>query len=103
VAGGAPFGEEESAELRRLARTLFKLRNGTLPLEQRDAMTRWGVWVDAFLASANPMSGAIQHLPYEGGVMDQPARTMSVWRLLQSEFIEAMPKGDGITERIRGG
>lgn len=102
MAGGAPFGEEESGELRSLARTLFRLGNGTLPMEQREAMGRWGVMIDGFLASVNPMSGAIQHMPFSGGALEQPSRTMAMWRLLQHEFIDAMPKGDGITERIRG-
>jgi hypothetical protein len=59
--------------------------------------------IETFLAGANPMSGAIGHLPYAGGVMEQPSRTMGIWRMLQGEYIEAMPKGDGVTERIRGG
>lgn len=59
--------------------------------------------MEAFLAGVNPMSGALGHLPYSGGVMEQPSRLMGTWRLLQGEYIAAMPKGDGITERIRGG
>lgn len=82
-------------------RTVFRLGNGTLPSDCREAMGRWGMLVNAFLIAVNPMSGAIQHLPFDGGVLDQPSRTMGIWRLMQAEFIAAMPK-DGVTERIRG-
>jgi len=102
VAGCTPFGEEEYGELTRLGRTLFQMGNGTVPSDLKGEMQKWGLWVTAFLASVNPMSGALQHLPFSGGVLEQPSRTMSVWRHLQGLYIECMPKGDGVTERIRG-
>ena len=76
---------------------------GYLPSEVREFVPRWGMLVSAFSGAVNPMSGAIQHLPCDGAYLDQPCKTMEVWRLLQGIWIECMPKGDGITERIRGG
>lgn len=46
----------------------------------------------AFQAAVNPMSGAIEHLPCDGGVLDQPMKTLQVWTLLQGVWIECMPK-----------
>lgn len=56
----------------------------------------------AFSGAVNPMSGALQHLPFDGGAMDQPSRTMDIWRILQGVYCECMPKGDAIGA-IRGG
>ena len=82
---------------------MYSPGGGYLPSDVREFVPRWGALVYGFVGAVNPMSGALQHLPCEGGYLDQPCKTMDVWRLLQSVFIECMPKGDGITERIRGG
>ena len=78
-------------------------RGGYIPSDLQGLVPRWGMLISAFVAAVNPMSGALQHLPCAGGYLDQPCKTMDLWRLLQGVYIECMPKGDGITERIRGG
>ncbi len=51
---------------------------------------RWGGVIEMFLASVDREHGSILHLPYPGGVLQQPRRTLQVWRFLQSVYTEAI-------------
>lgn len=54
----------------------------------------WAVVVQAFLGAVNRENGTLVHLPYAGGVLEQPYKTMQVFSLLQSIFIEEIEKAN---------
>jgi len=79
--------------LTRLARSVFSTGNGTVPQDDLGAMAKWGIWMQAFVASVNPVSGALLHLPFGGGAMEQPVKTMAVWNIIHHEYLATRPKG----------
>jgi hypothetical protein len=49
---------------------------------------RWSYVARLFFSAVNRENGTLQHLPYAGSVMDQPARTLAVFELMQGAFME---------------
>lgn len=37
-------------------------------------------------------TGSFLHMPYDGGLMKQPYRTMKIWQIVQGCFIEHVGK-----------
>jgi hypothetical protein len=48
------------------------------------------VFFDAFLICRDARYGNLLHLPFEGGVFEQPAKTMNVITYIQSLYIEKL-------------
>jgi hypothetical protein len=56
--------------------------------DTRAAHSRWGYIAKLFLMCVNKENGTLAILPEAGGLLDQPARTMSVFELMQGIFLE---------------
>lgn len=92
MAGVAPFDETDRAEVKRVARSVF---NGHgIPTELEGEAMRWATMIQAFLSSVDRENGSLLHLPFSGGILEQPYRTMSVFSLLQSVFLEEIEKAN---------
>jgi hypothetical protein len=55
--------------------------------------------VRLYLLVANPDNGALQAMPFEGGLLDQPHRTMQAFQVMQAQYWEYLGEE---TERIKG-
>lgn len=53
---------------------------------------RWGYLARLFFMGVNRENGTIQHLPTRGGLLEQPARVMSVFEVMQGCFMEHVNK-----------
>jgi hypothetical protein len=49
---------------------------------------KWGYIARLFFTCVNRENGTMQSLPFRGGVMDQPAKTLSVFETMQGLFME---------------
>jgi len=49
---------------------------------------RWGYMARLFFMGINRENGTLQHLPYPGSLLQQPAKTLSVFEVMQGCFME---------------
>jgi hypothetical protein len=78
--------EDRYAEIRKLAKQYVKNGFDIAKLEFPDNLTKELFY--RFPLSVG-MNGTIAHLPYRGGVMDQPDHAIQVYRILQEEIARA--------------
>lgn len=53
---------------------------------------RWGYLARLFFLSIDKEHGSLLHLPYDVGLMDQPAKTLAVFEMMQGVFVEHVNK-----------
>ena len=82
----------EESEIRQLARFLFNGANPTEQPELAEIYYKWKLLFEVFLQSVDRRTGSYLHLPFAGGILDQPAKTMSVLGVMQAEFFEKLSK-----------
>lgn len=58
--------------------------------ETKSAALKWSPWIDVFLDMSDKRTGSFIHLAYSGGVMEQPSKTMTILRVIQSEYIKSI-------------
>lgn len=92
MAGVAPFDEGDRASIKRFARSVFAGQR--IPNELEEDGRRWGLMIQSFLASVNRENGSLLHLPFSGGAMEQPYKTMQVYEFLQGVFMEEIDKAN---------
>lgn len=81
-----PFSESDRWEVRQVALILF---NGGMPCNEIAGYAKkWALFFKLFYTTIDRKTGSFLHLPFGGGVMEQPAKTMDVLRYLQSLWIE---------------
>ena len=90
MAGVTPFGEGEVSAIREVMRD-FLLGGGAGP-DTIDMHRRWGYMARLFFMSADKEHGSLLHLPYPGSIMEQPAKTLAVFELMQNIFVEHLNK-----------
>jgi len=90
MAAGAPFGEREVHEIREVMRDF--LAGGGPSRDTMDMHKKWSYLARLFFMSVDKENGSLLHLPYDVGVLEQPARTMSVFELMQNIFVEHLNK-----------
>jgi len=81
-----PFSESDRWEVRQVALILFN--GGMLDTEIEAYAKKWALFFKLFYTAIDRKSGSILHLPFAGGIMEQPAKTMEILRYLQSLWIE---------------
>lgn len=82
----------EESEIRQLARFIFNGANPTEQPELAEIYYKWKLYFEIFLQSVDRRTGSYIHLPFAGGLMEQPAKTMSALGVMQSEFFEKLAK-----------
>lgn len=81
-----PFSETDRWEVRQVALCLF---NGSyLDREIEEYYKKWHLFFKLFYTCIDRKHGSLIHLPFSGGALEQPAKTMEVIRYLQSLWIE---------------
>ena len=81
-----PFSEADRWEVRQVALILF---NGGMPDREIEGyLKKWSLIFKLFYTAVDRKTGSLLHLPFSGGIMDQPAKTMEILRYLQSLWIE---------------
>lgn len=81
-----PFSSPDRWEVRQVALIIFN--GGMLDREVEGYAKKWAVFFKLFYTAIERKTGSFLHLPFEGGVMEQPAKTMEILRYLQSLWIE---------------
>ena len=82
-----PFSATEQWRVRQVA--LVYCWGGRFPTRDiEEANQEYGAIVHGALESLDGMTGALHHLPFGGGFMDQPVRTMEVVSITRGVFGE---------------
>lgn len=90
MGGRVPFGERDRWEVRQLALVYF--RGGRVTKDLEEFAGKWLVWLDLYLEAADLETGRMMTLPYPGGLLQQPVRTMAMFGYLRSLYLEARKK-----------
>ena len=90
MGGRLPFGTNDRWEIRQLAIVYF--RGGRIQGDLREFADKWLVWLNLYLDAADLETGRLMILPYPGGLLQQPVRTMAVFGYLRSLYLEARKK-----------
>jgi hypothetical protein len=97
MGGLPPFSEEERASIERAAQTLIWGENVTGPVQED--VERWNAVIKLYLSVVDSENGAMHVLPYEGGLLNQPWRTMQVFEVIQSKFQQRLKEENESMER----
>jgi hypothetical protein len=86
-----PFSNKECQDVERAARSIL---NGDIrvPDELKQLRIKWWPWIETFLRCVSKRNGEYLHLPYSGGAMEQPHKTMKVFDVLQNVYVEKIKK-----------
>lgn len=84
----SPFSQEERHELREVAKDL--INGGRVSTWNKDAAPFWSPLVHMTVACLGRESAELMHLPYRGGFMEQPSRTMQAVGVIQEAFAERL-------------
>lgn len=90
MAAVAPFSKGEVSEIREV---MLDFLNGGGP--SRDTMAahrKWSYLARLYFMAADKEHGSLLHLPYDVGLMYQPAKTLAVFECMQGVFVEHMNK-----------
>lgn len=74
--------------MRQVARVLFY--GGMIDREMEQYQKKWGLFFRLFFICIDRETGSLLHMPYSGGAMEQPYKTMQVINYLQSLWIEKL-------------
>ena len=80
----------EEREIKECGRLFFKGGNPAALEETKEAWEKWNYFFTSFLFMRDARYGNILHLPFEGGVLNQPAKTMAVYGIIQTLFCEKL-------------
>ncbi len=87
--GQPPFSEEDAGEITRIANTIF---GGGFPPTKTIGYKKWNIFIELFLISVNRENGSFNSLPFQGGIFDQPVRTMKIFKLLGNLYRAELAK-----------
>jgi hypothetical protein len=82
----APFSQEEVSGIREVM--LDFLSGGGASSDTAAAHRKWGYIARLFFMSADKEHGSLLHLPCDGPMLAQPAKTLAVIELMQNIFVE---------------
>ena len=80
----------EEREIRQVGKLLFYNADPTSQPETESLYYKWKSFFSMFLVSVDRRTGSMLHLPFEGGLFEQPAKTLSVLTAIQSVFFEKL-------------
>lgn len=83
-----PFflSKREERELKDCAQIFFKGGNPAQDSELKEVWNKWWVVFSHFMLCIDARYGNFLHLPFSGGVMEQPMKTTACFQILQNEF-----------------
>lgn len=58
--------------------------------ETAEWCVKWSALIQMFCQSVDRRTGSFLHLPFSGGVLEQPSKTMTIFRVLQEEFSKVL-------------
>lgn len=90
MAGGAPFSEKEVHEIGEVVRDF--LLGGGPSVDTEPMHRRWSYIARLVFLAIDKEKGSLLHLPCDGPVFAQPAKTLAVYEYVQSLFVEHMNK-----------
>jgi hypothetical protein len=80
----------QASEIRQVAKLLLWGDDPTSQPETEGLYYKWKWFFDVFLVSVDRRTGSLLHLPFSGGLFEQPSKTMSVLTTIQSVFFEKL-------------
>lgn len=84
----APFREAERQELREVAKSIID--GGEPPAWLDDTAKKFGKLIAMYLMTAGREGAELTSLPYSGGFMEQPHKTMLALSTIQAAFAEKL-------------
>lgn len=78
----------ERQEIKECGKIYFDGGNPLCQEETKDAWKKWEFFFDSFLIMRDARYGNILHLPFSGGVIEQPSKTMSVYRAIDDIYVQ---------------
>lgn len=80
----------EEREIKQVGKLLFWNADPTSQPETEGLYYKWKWFFTLFLVSVDRRTGSMLHLPFEGGLFEQPSKTLSVLTAIQSVFFEKL-------------
>ncbi len=99
--GGFYPGAEEQRALTWTARAIFRGEAPDPEAYEDCRMAYWATWVQLFLPLAHNQAGHFVHWPFDGGYMEQPATTMRILRIVQSEYFAYIQEANKVSGSAR--
>ncbi len=87
MAGVAPFSEGEVHEIREVMRDFLLGGRSSDTVEMH---LKWGYMARLFFMSVDKENGSLLHFPYDVGALQQPAKTLAVFELMQNIFVDRL-------------
>jgi len=84
-----PFSKQEVGEIKNIAR--YSL-NGYKMSNLSDSEIAYRTAFDSFQLCVGYENGDVFHLPYSGGVLEQPHKTIKMWQIFRSELTDHIAK-----------
>lgn len=88
MGAASPFSQEERRTLREIAKDI--IGGGRVARWNEDAATRWAPLVNLTVGCLGRESAELLSLPYSGGFLEQPTRTMQAVSVVQEVFAERL-------------
>lgn len=86
----SPFSEEEYRQLREVAKDIIS--GGRVSSYNREHGAKWIPLIMATVPILDREGSALLALPYSGGFLDQPTRTLQAVTVVQNVFAEQLRK-----------
>lgn len=83
-----PFSEAERRQLREIAKDV--INGGRVSSWNKESCGRWLPLINMAVLSLGRESAELLHLPYDGGFLEQPVRTMQAVGIVQEVFSERL-------------
>lgn len=87
MGAASPFSEAERRSLREVAKDVI---GGRISPWNEGAATHWGPMIKVTVTCLGRESAELCALPYEGGFLEQPTRTMQAIGVIQEAFAEKL-------------
>ena len=58
--------------------------------ETEKLVLKWNPFFNIFLQSVDKRTGSFLHLPFEGGLFNQPSKTMTILMIMQGLYCEKL-------------
>lgn len=84
--------ESDKRELRDISQVFFEGGHPDRDPEIKTIWSKWKIYFESFMLIIDARYGNLLHLPYSGGILEQPYREAYIYLELQGNFREHLQK-----------
>ena len=90
MVGKYPFSAspDERREIKQVAKIIFSGGDALAFPETKEWMLKWNLYFNLFLQSVDRRTGSLLHLPSDGGLINQPSKTMTILMIMQEVYMQ---------------